>query len=116
MKNDVIIVDPLGKIKLYRGKDFISEEFEIKDGLDEYIITNDMDPSCMNPSNDVFSTPHSNSYVDLNGDCMPDIFVQKQKKISGAFERYVNYYEIYVQKLFNNKQMYCLQQTNSILT
>jgi hypothetical protein len=91
----MIIVDPFEVIKLYRGLDSISEKFETK-SLNDYIITNDMDPTCMNPSNDVFSTPHSNSYVDLNGDCMPDIFVQKQRKISGAFERYVNYYEIYV--------------------
>jgi hypothetical protein len=70
----MIIVDPFEVIKLYRGLDSISEKFETK-SLNDYIITNDMDPTCMNPSNDVFSTPHSNSYVDLNGDCMPDIFV-----------------------------------------
>lgn len=34
--------------------------------------------NCLAPdTDDYFSSPHSNSFIDLNGDCMPDIFLQK---------------------------------------
>jgi hypothetical protein len=85
--------------------------------LSDYILSSAQDSSCLDPNSDIFSAPHSNSFIDLNGDCMPDIFVQKQREIStGTYPVYHNYYEIYVQKLFNDKQMYCLKQTDMVLT
>jgi hypothetical protein len=53
----------------------------------------------------MISSPHSNSFVDLNGDCMPDLFLQKQRKVDeGNVETYFeNYYEIYIQKIHNGK-------------
>ena len=54
------------------GQNFISQPFS------DFIITNQQDSSCFDPApNDIFSEPHSNSFVDLDGDCMPDIFLQK---------------------------------------
>lgn len=86
-----------------------SKNFEQRP-LSDYILSSAQDSSCLDPNSDIFSAPHSNSFIDLNGDCMPDIFVQKQREIStGTYPVYHNYYEIYVQKLFNDKQMYCLK-------
>jgi integrin alpha FG-GAP repeat containing protein 1 len=47
---------------------------------------------------DLISAPHSNSFLDLDGDCMPDIFLQKQriKFNTPRPSSYENYYEIYV--------------------
>ena len=58
----------LGKDK--RGNDFKIDQFK------KSIITNKQDSECLDPSPDDFiSSPHSNAYIDLNGDCMPDIFL-----------------------------------------
>ena len=46
----------------------------------DFLIPNEDDADCTLPDPDSFiSTPHSNSFLDLNGDCMPDIFLQKRK-------------------------------------
>ena len=61
---------------------------------------------CLDPTpGDMISSPHSNSFVDLNGDCMPDIFLQKQRAIKSdkGATVYQNYYEIYVQKIFKTR-------------
>jgi len=47
---------------------------------------------------DQVSIPHSNAFVDFDGDCMPDIFLTRQ---SGPKKFY---YEIYIQKILNGKQ------------
>lgn len=71
--------------------------FDVNKKFRDYLIK-DMDilgNKCHSPVyEDSISTPHSSSFIDLNGDCMPDIFMQKQhKNTDGSFN---NYYEIYV--------------------
>ena len=67
-----------------------SSTFEIKD-FSEFLLANKEDENCLDASStDVVSTPHSNSFVDLNGDCNPDIFMTRIDKQSGEM-----YYEIY---------------------
>ena len=48
---------------------------------------------------------------------MPDIFLQKQKIQTNTLGKttYTNYYEIYIQKLHNGLQKFCLQHTNKHL-
>ena len=64
------------KIKVAIGLDTAGEKFEIAD-FDDYILTNDPEaPMCKTPApGDLISSPHSNSFLDLDGDCMPDIFL-----------------------------------------
>ena len=75
---------------------------------DEYVIPNTEMTFCQEPvSADFISVPHSNSYLDLDGDCMPDIFLTKESA-NGTF-----YFEIYVQRQGAN-QRYCLVQSQAI--
>lgn len=106
------------KILVALGKDIMGYEFEIKD-FNDFLI---MDELCQTPDpDDIISSPHSNSYLDLNGDCMPDIFLQKQKKIQvntnlGTTTHYQNYYDIYIQKLDSQgMQKYCLMESKKTL-
>jgi hypothetical protein len=46
------------------------------------------------------SSPHSNAYLDLNGDCMPDIFMSKVRKEG---KKYIVYNEIYLAKIIKGK-------------
>ena len=48
-----------------------------------FLITPEENPLCSMPSKeDLISWPHSNSFLDLDGDCIPDIFMQKVKKVT----------------------------------
>ena len=54
--------------KIYQNKDFFQE----------FVLTNEQDPECEKANDkDPFSMPHSNAYLDLNGDCKADIFFQR---------------------------------------
>ena len=67
------------QISLALGLDPLGQKFSLDVDIKEFLISNSEDPSCADPSpGDIISSPHSNSFVDLNGDCMPDIFLQKQ--------------------------------------
>jgi len=84
------------------GKDSRGEKFE-KKPFKAFLIDHEEDPDCRSPEDDdIISTPHSNSFLDLNGDCMPDIFLQKTGVVSKAKgsggTAYHNYYEIYTQR------------------
>jgi hypothetical protein len=53
-----------------KGELFLNEPFA------NYIISSSKDSRCLDPNpSDLISVPHSNSYLDLDGDCMPDIFL-----------------------------------------
>ena len=69
------------KIQVALGQDTIGEKFVIKD-FSSFIIKSTEMEGCLDPTpGDIISSPHSNSYIDLDGDCMPDIFLQKQRTI-----------------------------------
>lgn len=58
---------------------------------------------CKTPTpGDLISSPHSNSFLDLDGDCMPDIFLQKTHINSDGSK--VHYGEIYIQRLIKVEQ------------
>ena len=57
------------------AQDSSGEKFDIRP-FSEFVIGPETDPDCVTPDPDgKISTPHSNSFLDLNGDCMPDIFL-----------------------------------------
>lgn len=50
----------------------------------DFVLTSKDNSMCLDPNySDIISTPHSNSYLDLNGDCMPDIFLTKVNSTTG---------------------------------
>ena len=76
----------------------------------------DESEECLAPNKeDMISTPHSNAFLDFNGDCAPDIVLSRIKEVS--YNEYFPYYEIYLQKVVKNAETgenevkYCLTQT-----
>lgn len=46
--------------------------------FDEFVVSPDVDAGCAQPSlDDSLSSPHSASFVDLDGDCRPDILLTR---------------------------------------
>lgn len=76
MKTDIMITDPNDKqIKVLISKDGIGQNYEPK-LFSDFVLSNDENADCIDPYfNDTISSPNSNSFLDLNGDCMPDIFL-----------------------------------------
>lgn len=98
------------------GVDTRGEKFRLEP-FSNFLISSREDNRCKDPNPaDMISTPHSNSFVDLDGDCMPDIFLQKTRITESTFATYYQtYFEIYTQKVINNKLRFCLIQTNAFL-
>ena len=65
----------------------------------------------MTPPSGALSIPHSATFMDLDGDCMPDMYLTKTFTDTDSTVK--TQYEIYIQKKFNNKQMYCYVQSDN---
>jgi hypothetical protein len=89
-------MDPEKNIKVALGQSLNSELYTIID-FSDFVIKNSENPDCMDPEpDDIISMPHSNSFLDLDGDCMPDIFLNKIKKTrASTMTLFTPYYEIY---------------------
>jgi len=78
--------------------DTVGEKFTNRD-FESFLVSPEEDPTCQMPRrDDLMSTPHSTSFLDLNGDCMPDIFMQRQQAIEGS---YGLYHDIYLSRNVN---------------
>ena len=111
--------DPQPKIKVaLANKDAGSNVNYSFVDFKSFLITPEEDPLCQVPSDtDLISSPHSNAFLDLDGDCIPDIFMQKIKKTSvNGTDVFKAYYEIYIQKIMKKESKFCLMHTNNSLT
>ena len=75
-----MFVNVRNQLHILLSQDNIGQAYESRDFKD-FILSSKEDKDCIDPSyDDLFSTPNSNSFLDLNGDCMPDIFMQRSRK------------------------------------
>lgn len=69
-RNEIVYNDPeTGEIKVYKVSDKTSVSF-----TQGYRAA---DTDCLTPAAGGLSVPHSASFLDLDGDCMPDLFLTK---------------------------------------
>jgi hypothetical protein len=134
MQTDLVFVEPAKdnikpKLRVALGRSSDSSKYEFED-FSKFITTSSEDPDCLDPHPDaIMSQPHSSSYLDLNGDCLPDIFMNMYREYPDPADNKKmfaeNYFDIYVQKIRETiimgvdgtessvkKQKYCLKQTN----
>ena len=98
------------KIKVARGKSKDSTSFELIEFKD-MLLPKSVNSDCLDFNDeDEISSPHSNTFVDLNDDCIPDIFLTRIEKSTGQL-----YYEVYIQMLVDGQSKYCLVQTKQKL-
>ena len=85
-----------GGIKVSLGSRADPTKWEQQDFFSTYVLSSSEAESCKNPNTkDSISLPDSNAFLDLNGDCIPDIVLTRQKSTGET------YYEIYSQ-VFRN--------------
>lgn len=111
-RTDILLSDEKNKMVVLLALDAVGERFDVK-SFNDFLVSSEDDPNCIKPDENSFiSTPHSNSFLDLNGDCMADIFLQKTAPAQGG-QGFQHFYEIYTQKYAQGRQMYCLNAENS---
>ena len=73
-----------------------------KDFFSNFVVANSDNKNCKAPNtSDLLSMPNSNAFLDLNGDCVPDLVLTRQGTDN-------TYYEIYQQVFVGEKSQYCL--------
>ena len=72
---DILFQDPIDGIKVALGNSSNDASFNTV-FFTEFIITSNDDPNCIDQNvEDVVSIPNSNAFIDLDGDCLPDLFL-----------------------------------------
>jgi len=89
------------------------DSFAVKDFFSNYVQTDSQNSNCKSPNtSDIISIPNSNAFVDLNGDCLPDLLLTRQTgspaDLADATKTVNTYYEIYSQVMVGGKSTYCL--------
>ena len=111
-RTDIIFVTPDRETKVLVANDTVSEKFELRD-LQRFLVKPTQDQNCLEPAiGDYMSSPHSTSFLDLNGDCMADIFMQKTRFVtdSKGKQSFQHYYEIYLARMVDDSLKYCLDR------
>ena len=95
-----------------------NKKFETVEFFDNFVLSSKDDPNCKDPNTaDQISLPNSNAFIDLNGDCVADLFLTRQTGSAADMKdtsKQVNsYYEIYSQQFVKNSEgnyesKYCL--------
>jgi len=88
MNIDIVFTNKASKLKVALMVD--SKQHNIVDFVSNFAVNDDT--NCKAPNEDwALTTPHSSSFVDVDGDCMPDIFMTRTDGTN-------NYAEIYIQR------------------
>jgi integrin alpha FG-GAP repeat containing protein 1 len=104
----VLFSDAAGKLRVAFQNTKGDYDLEVKDFVGTVALSKEEAPYCMDPDSDSkLSTPHSSTYIDLDGDCMPDLFLTRQKGTEFSFE-------IYISKRHEKQQRYCLVQKGAL--
>jgi hypothetical protein len=82
-RNEILYNDPVtNEVKVFKVSEGKSALFS------DYLAS---DPACLTPeAKSALSIPHSTAFLDLDGDCMPDLFLTKERPDGTMF------YEIYI--------------------
>lgn len=111
IRTDIIFNSDDGReIKVLVAQDDVGERYDLRD-LQYFLVDPSDDDNCIQPQyGDIMSTPHSTSFLDLNGDCMPDIFMQKMHREQSSMgqEVYSYYHEILLSRRVHGQQQFCL--------
>lgn len=108
LKLDILFTDTAGSLKVaFQVKDS-DYDMTIKDFIGSVALSKAEADYCLDPvATEQLSKPHSATYVDLDGDCMPDLFLTRKNGDEYTFE-------IYIQTIKNKEQRYCLVQKSPL--
>jgi len=105
MLTDFIYTTESKKVMVAVGKSQDSSRYEFIE-FSQFVATPEEDEDCLlYKDRGYVSSPHSSSFLDLNGDCLPDIFMSK---IRQEGSKWISFNEILVSKIINGKQKFCL--------
>ena len=97
---DLLYQTPTDGVKVALGSRTDMDLYTETAFFSDYVLTSAENADCKTPNtHDMISMPNSNAFIDLNGDCVPDLLLTRQTDTPEAMldgTKTVNtYYEIY---------------------
>ena len=75
---DLLYQDATDGVKVALGSRTSMQSYTTSSFFSEFVLTADQNADCKTPNTeDLISLPNSNSFVDLNGDCIPDLILTR---------------------------------------
>ena len=99
-------------IQVALGKRNDATYYQVESFFDLFVLGSSDNPDCQNPNtSDIISIPNSNAFIDLNGDCVPELVLTRQTGSDAdrqdGSKTVETYYEIYSQTFVGGRSMYC---------
>ena len=86
---DVLYQSPTDGMQVALGKSATDAAFSFTP-FANFVISSIDDPNCAEQNiNDVLSIPNSNAFIDLDGDCLPDLFLTMTNDGTSYYRTYV---------------------------
>lgn len=110
---DLLYYTPSSEVMVSLGSRDLPSKWEKKGFFSNYVLSPSEDSNCRQANtSDPISFPNSNAFIDLNGDCLPEIVLTRQTAMPTTMStnKSVNtYYEIYSQVFdAQGNSKYCL--------
>jgi hypothetical protein len=75
---DLLFQTSSGEIQVALGSRTSFDSFTTQDFFSTYVLSESQNSNCKSPNtSDIISIPNSNAFVDLNGDCLPDLLLTR---------------------------------------
>ena len=98
-------------LKVALGSRTATETYTPTSFFSTFALSNEDNADCETPNTeDIISLPNSNAFVDLNGDCVPDLLLTRQTagSLKDSSQTVNTYYQIYQQVFVGGQSRYCL--------
>ena len=117
---DLLYQSTADGVQVALGSRSDTDSWTIQSFFSEFVLTPDQNADCAAVNtDDIISLPNSNSFVDLNGDCVPDLVLTRQKgspaDMADGTKQVETYYELYSQVFLDGQSKYCKSGQNGQL-
>ena len=97
---DLLYQSEADGIKIAIGSRIDPLSYTVEDFFTNYALSAQDNTDCKNPNtSDLISMPNSNAFIDLNGDCLPDLVLTRQAGTPDEMAKdgssVKTYYEVY---------------------
>ena len=60
-------------------------DYQVESFFDTFVLDSSDNSDCLDPNtSDIISIPNSNAFIDLNGDCVPELILTRQTGSNAA--------------------------------
>ena len=110
---DLLYQTETNGVKVALGNRNSALQYSEQDFFAKYTLSASDNSDCKTPNtSDLISLPNSNAFIDLNGDCLPDLVLTRQagtpEEMAKDGSSVKTYYEVYQQLFVDGQAKFCL--------